>query len=349
MPEPSVASRGLFIASAIVICLAGLKAASSLVVPFLLAMFIAIICHPIINYLVAKRLPRTLAITLVIVVIVLAFVILGSVVGASVVEFKTQLPTYEAQLTQRFVGFNQWLLDHDIILTTDILREYFNPSIAMNMVTNMLSGFGSVLTNVFLLLLTVVFMLGEATDLPAKLHLAFRDPGMKLKSLDKFLHSVNQYMLIKTFVSIATGCIISFILWVIGVDFYILWGVLAFLLNYIPNIGSIIAAIPAVILTFLQLSLGHAAVVAACYILVNTIMGNVVEPRYLGRGLGLSTLVVFLSLIFWGWLLGTVGMLLSVPLTMILKIGLENSAQGRWFAVLLSSDTSAVDELKTSK
>ncbi len=349
MPEQSMASRGLYIAAAIMICLAGLKAASSLVVPFLLAMFIAIICHPIINYLVAKRLPRTLAISVVISVIVLAFIILGSVVGASVVEFRNQLPTYEAQLTQRFLGLNQWLQARDIIITTDILKEYFNPSIAMNMVTNMLSGFGSVLTNVFLLLLTVVFMLGEATGLPAKLHLAFRDPEMKLKSLDKFLNSVNQYMLIKTFVSIGTGCIISFILWAIGVDFFILWGVLAFLLNYIPNIGSIIAAIPAVILTFLQLSLGHAAAVAASYIVVNMIMGNVVEPRFLGRGLGLSTLVVFLSLIFWGWLLGTVGMLLSVPLTMIFKIALENSEQGRWFAVLLSSDEAAVNEIKVPK
>ncbi|MFO6425239.1 AI-2E family transporter [Motilimonas sp. KMU-193] len=349
MSEQSAASRGLFIAAAIMICLAGLKAASSLVVPFLLAMFIAIICHPIINFLVAKRLPRTLAISLVIVVIVLAFVILGSVVGSSVVEFKTQLPAYEAQLTERFIGLNQWLVAHNIILTTDILREYFNPSIAMNMVTNMLSGFGSVLANVFLLLLTVVFMLGEATSLPAKLHLAFRDPYMKLKSLDMFLHSVNQYMLIKTFVSIVTGCIVSLILWIIGVDFFILWGVLAFLLNYIPNIGSIIAAIPAVILAFLQLSLGHAAVVALSYILVNMVMGNIVEPRFLGRGLGLSTLVVFLSLIFWGWLLGTVGMLLSVPLTMIFKIALENSEQGRWFAVLLSSDTDEVSDIEPTK
>ena len=349
MTDHSIVSRGILVFASIIICLAGIKLASSIIVPFLLALFIAIICHPIVNYLVRWHVPRGAAITLIIGLIVLAFFILGSVVGASVTEFRSQLPEYEAQLGERFSGLTAWLQSYDIQIPTVVMKEYFNPSVAMNMVTNMLSGFGSVLANIFLLLLTVVFMLGEATSMPAKLHMAFRDPDMKLKGLDKFLHSVNQYMVIKTFVSMATGGIVSLILWAIGVDFYILWGVLAFLLNYIPNIGSIIAAIPAVILAFLQLSLGHAALVALSYLLVNTVMGNVVEPRFLGRGLGLSTLVVFLSLIFWGWLLGTVGMLLSVPLTMIVKIALENSEQGRWFAVLLSSEDDALSQAAKSK
>ncbi|WP_434339340.1 AI-2E family transporter [Motilimonas cestriensis] len=346
MVDQSLISRGILVLAGIIICLAGIKLASAIIVPFLLSLFIAIICHPAINYLVQFKIPRGIAISLIIGVIVLAFFIMGSVVGASVAEFRSQLPEYEAQLTERFVGLITWLQAHDIQISMDVFKDYFNPSIAMNMVTNMLSGFGSVLANVFLLLLTVVFMLGEATGMSAKLHLAFRDPEMKLQGLDKFLSSVNQYMVIKTFVSIATGILVSIILWLIGVDFFILWGVLAFLLNYIPNIGSIIAAVPAVILAFLQLSLGHAAIVALSYVMVNTVMGNMVEPRFLGRGLGLSTLVVFLSLIFWGWLLGTVGMLLSVPLTMILKIALENSEQGRWFAVLLSSESDVINSIK---
>jgi len=127
-------------------------------------------------------------------------------------------------------------------------------------------------------------------------------------------------------------------LWMVGLDFFLLWGVLAFLLNYIPNIGSIIAAVPAMSLAVLQLSPTTAGLIGIGYLVINTVMGNVVEPRYLGKGLGLSTLVVFLSLIFWGWLLGTVGMLLSVPLTMIIKIALESSEEGKWFAVLLSGE-----------
>ena len=118
-----------------------------------------------------------------------------------------------------------------------------------------------------------------------------------------------------------------------------LWAVLAFLFNYIPNIGSIIAAVPAVLLAFVQLGPATASFTALGFVVSNMVMGNVIEPRYMGRGLGLSTLVVFLSLIFWGWLLGTVGMLLSVPLTMIVKIALESSPDTRWVALLLASDT----------
>ncbi|RJG49115.1 AI-2E family transporter [Motilimonas pumila] len=338
MDTQNTLGRAFVILAAVIIILAGIKTASAILVPFLLSVFIAIICHPLINYLVGLKVPRGIAICLIIMVIVLLFFVLASVVGSSVAEFRLALPGYEAQLLERFEGITTWLAQHNIVISVEIVKEYFDPSVAMNMVTNMLSGFGSVLTNVFLLLLTIIFMLTEAPELPKKLHVAFRDPEMKLKSLDKFIHSVNRYMVIKTFVSFGTGLFVMFSLWIIGVDFFVLWGVLAFLLNYIPNIGSIIAAVPAVILAFLQLSLGHAAVVASVYVAVNTVMGNVVEPRFLGRGLGLSTLVVFLSLIFWGWLLGTVGMLLSVPLTMILKIALENSPQGSWFAVLLSSE-----------
>jgi predicted PurR-regulated permease PerM len=127
-------------------------------------------------------------------------------------------------------------------------------------------------------------------------------------------------------------------LWAFDLDFFLLWGVLAFLLNYIPNIGSIIAAVPAMSLAMLQLGIAEAGFIGLGFMVINMVMGNVVEPRYLGKGLGLSTLVVFLSLIFWGWLLGTVGMLLSVPLTMVIKIALESSQEGRWFAVLLSND-----------
>ena len=187
-------------------------------------------------------------------------------------------------------------------------------------------------------------MLFEASSLSHKLHLALDDPQARLKQIDQFLASVNNYLAIKTLVSIATGVIVSIMLWAFGLDFFLLWGVLAFLLNYIPNIGSIIAAVPAMSLAVLQLGPAAAGFIGLGYLTINTVMGNVVEPRYLGRGLGLSTLVVFISLIFWGWLLGTVGMLLSVPLTMVIKIALENSAEGHWFAVLLSSEDGSNNE-----
>ncbi|WP_025565085.1 AI-2E family transporter [Psychromonas sp. SP041] len=338
MVNTSTAARTALYFSALVISLAGIKVAAPIVVPFLLSLFVAIICNPAINYLEGKKVPRGVAITLVIFTIFSLFIILGGVIGAAVNDFRKAIPTYEAQLSEQITWLIGWLENHDIVISMDEVRGYFDPAKVMNLVTTTLSGFSSVLGNIFLLLLTVVFMLAEGKVFPKKLHMAFDDSAQTEKRLDHFLTMVNQYMAIKTIVSLATGIIIGTVLWGMGVQFYVLWALLAFILNYIPNIGSIIAAVPAVILTFLQLGAGYASVVVGLFVSVNMIMGNVVEPRFMGRSLGLSTLVVFLSLIFWGWLLGMVGMLLSVPLTMILKIALENSEDGRWFSILLSSD-----------
>lgn len=223
-------------------------------------------------------------------------------------------------------------------MSKDLFIEYFDPAAAMGLAANMLSGLGGVMANLFLIIITVIFMLFEAPAIPDKLHFALDDADKRINQIDRFLDSVNHYLAIKTLVSIATGIVVSTMLWAIGLDFFILWGVLAFLFNYIPNIGSIIAAVPAVLLALLQFGPATAGGIGLGYIVINTVMGNVIEPRYMGRGLGLSTLVVFLSLVFWGWLLGTVGMLLSVPLTMILKIGFENSSDAKWLSVLLSGD-----------
>ena len=128
----------------------------------------------------------------------------------------------------------------------------------------------------------------------------------------------------------------------IGVDYPVLWGALAFLLNFIPNIGSIIAAVPPVLLALIQLGVAQAALVAGGFLVINMAIGNFLEPRYMGQGLGLSTLVVFLSLVFWGWVLGPVGMLLSVPLTIAVKIALEVRPDTRWMAIMLGSVTDAL-------
>jgi len=125
---------------------------------------------------------------------------------------------------------------------------------------------------------------------------------------------------------------------VVGVDYPVLWGVIAFFLNFVPNIGSIIAAIPALLLALVQLGPGGTAWAALGYLLANNLVGNVIEPRFMGKGLGLSSLVVFLSLVFWGWVLGTVGMFLSVPLTMTIKIALDSNDDTRWLAILLGPE-----------
>ncbi|PKI16125.1 AI-2E family transporter [Colwellia sp. 12G3] len=340
--QSSIAKAFVTVA-AIFIIFAGIKTAANILVPFLLSVFIAIICNPLINKASAFKIPKAFSIIFVIGVFVTMAVFLTGLVGSSLNELSQHIPLYRVQLKEQFVWLTDFLNSHDIQLSSSIVIEYFDPAAAMGLAAEMLSSFGSVMTNLFLIILTVVFMLFESSTFPHKLHLALDDPQMRLKQIERFLSSVNHYIAIKTLVSLATGCIVSLMLWSFGLDFYLLWGVLAFLLNYIPNIGSIIAAVPPMTLAILQLGIGEAGAIGLGFVLINMVMGNIIEPRYLGKGLGLSTLVVFLSLIFWGWLLGTVGMLLSVPLTMILKIGLESSPEGRWLAVLLSDEVELVD------
>ncbi|MBV7316861.1 AI-2E family transporter [Shewanella sp. NIFS-20-20] len=332
----SLALRGFALLAFLVVILAGVKAASGIVVPFVLSCFIAVICNPMIRLQTRFKIPKPIAVTVLMLMIVLLGLWLTTVVGSSINDFSKQLPHYQAQLVSEFSGFLQTLQDWNIHISKEKVLAYFDPGVALSMTTNMLSGVGNVMANLFLIILTILFMLFEADDLPKKLHLALDDPDMRLKQIDKVLQSINQYMVIKTLVSLATGVVVGLGLWIIGVDYALLWGVIAFLFNYIPNIGSIIAAVPSVLLAFVQLGSAEAGAVALLYLGVNMVMGNFVEPKFMGRGLGLSTLVVFLSLIFWGWLLGSVGMLLSVPLTMIVKIALESSQNGRGLAVLLS-------------
>ncbi|MBN7819909.1 AI-2E family transporter [Bowmanella sp. Y26] len=337
----SSSSKVLLTMAALVVILAGVKAASSILVPFLLSVFIAMACNPLITWASRYRVPRWLSVILVILLIVIFGFMLAGLVGNSMNEFSRNLPEYKEQLA----GELNWLVSQlaalNIHLDRTQLLSYLDPGLAMNMASNLLSGVGAVMTNFLLILLTVVFMLFEAESVPRKVHIALADPAMKIQQIDKFLSSIKDYLAIKTLVSLATGFLAGLMLYLLGVDHFMLWAVLAFLLNYIPNIGSIIAAVPAVLLALVQLGPATAGLVALGYVMINTLMGNVIEPRFMGRGLGLSTLVVFLSLIFWGWLLGTVGMLLSVPLTMIVKIALESTQGGRWFALLLADDVKA--------
>ncbi|ABE55640.1 protein of unknown function UPF0118 [Shewanella denitrificans OS217] len=338
LTSSSMALRTTVILAALVVILAGIKAASPIVVPFVLSAFLAVICNPAIVLMTRCRLPKWLAVMLLMAFIVLMGLWLTSLVGRSVNEFSTQIPVYRQQLIEQFSWIIERLQGFNIQISQQKVLDYFDPGMALSMTTNMLSGVGNVMANLFLIILTIVFMLFEAQSLPKKVHLAMDDPDMRLKQIDRFLQSVNQYMVIKTLVSLATAFIVGLGLSIIGVDYALLWAVLAFLFNYIPNIGSIIAAIPAVLLALIQLGPAAAGGTALLYLGTNMVMGNVVEPKFMGKGLGLSTLVVFLSLIFWGWLLGSVGMLLSVPLTMIVKIGLESSKGGSWLAILLADD-----------
>ncbi|MES9879347.1 MAG: AI-2E family transporter, partial [Sedimenticola sp.] len=269
-------------------------------------------------------------------------------IGSSVDDFSAQLPSYQEKLQKLTAALLSWLNGYGIPVPEQALGKLFDPGKVMKMAAQGLSSLGSLLTNTFLILLTVIFILLEASSFPAKLKKILGNPEESLGHFDHFIENIKRYMAIKTATSLLTGAAVTLWLTGVGVDYPILWGVLAFFLNYVPNIGSIIAAVPALLLAVVQLGLGATAWTAVGFLLINSVVGNVIEPRYMGKGLGLSSLVVFISLVFWGWVLGSVGMFLSVPLTMTIKIALDSNEGTRWIAVLLGpADENLEQPVKT--
>lgn len=334
--KKTVAANNVIVSfAAFVIIIAGMKASTQIIVPFLLAIFIAVLCAPLMIWLKAKKVPSGLAIFSVVAMFFLLAATFGTVIGASLSAFYQDLPEYEQKLQLQGQAGIAWLQGMGVEIDQTILSDYIDPGAAMKMVAQVFSGLGGVLTNTFLIVFSVIFILFEASDFPDKVRRALGSKTKAIEHFQSFSDSVQRYLLIKTLVSIGTGIFAGIVLAIIGVDYAILWGLIAFLLNYIPNIGSIIAAVPPMLIAMIQLGPMSSLLVAGLYMVINTLFGNVVEPRYMGRSLGLSTLVVFISLVFWGWVFGPVGMLLSIPLTMVVKIALENSERHRWIAVLL--------------
>jgi AI-2 transport protein TqsA len=334
-PRRVVIGRGWVLTLAgLMIIVYGLKTAQAIVVPILLALFVAMVGTPPLFWMRRKRVPNSVAVLIVVLGMLAIMALFGSLVGTSIAEFTSRVPYYQHRLD---VLLNDFLSRHELtdrIGSARDLIQLVDPGGAMELAARLLNGLGGVLNNAFLIMFTVIFVLLEAWSFPAKLSRVAGTSDAS-KTLNRFTKSLNRYIGLKTAISLVTGLIIGFWVGLVGLDFPILWGLLAFVLNYVPNIGSIIAAVPAVLLALIQMGAGEAVLIAMGYLAVNLLIGNFIEPRLMGRGMGLSTLVVFLSLIFWGWVFGPVGMLLSVPLTMTLVIALESSASTRRFALLL--------------
>jgi AI-2 transport protein TqsA len=322
-----------------VVIVAGLRAAAPLIVPLLAAVFLALVTFPFVAFLQRRGAPAWVAVFLVLLLIAGAFAGPGLIVRRTAAQFVDAAPRYQERLTLMLVAVQDWLAGHG--LQTGELVGTLDPGILMDVAGFTVAGIATLLSNLFLILLTMSFILLEATSFTRKLRHVRSVPEGEADYLSGVPGEVLRYLWLKTLISLATGLLVALWVGVLGVDFAVLWGFLAFVLNYIPNFGSILAALPAVLLAAVQMGPGWALVVALGYVAINLLMGNLLEPVVMGRRLGLSPLVVLLSLFFWGWVWGPIGMLLSVPLTMVVKIVMENTPQLRWLAVLLGRDVEA--------
>lgn len=328
----------LGVLASVVVVVAGLKLAGSILSLFFLALVLAILTLPVMMWLRRHGVPSPVAIL--ISVLLVAAVVGGLLLLASqaFAEFQARYPAYEIRLLLLWGIWEATLAEVELPVVGNVfaaLTDLFSFEAALDLATGTIQRVLALVTDTFLVLLIMVFILAEAAVFPRKLRMALGEGGDDSIRLTKIVREVQTYLTIKTLVSLATGITIGLFAAAIGLDFPVLLGLIGFVLNYIPTIGSVIASVPAVLLALIQFGLGSALGVGVVYLGVNTVFGNIIEPNLMGRRLGLSTLVVVLSLIFWGWVWGPLGMFLSIPLTMILKILLENTPDLRWMAVLL--------------
>ena len=341
MTDQFKSSRGMRIlvsAAAFVIIIAGIYLAQSVVVLLLVSVFLALLGTTPLLWLKEKHVPSAIAVLIVMTGMIIVLFLISAQIGTSFNNFSNELPLLQSSIREQVIELSVFLRSKGLSGTQKILLNYINPEAVMDLTTGLLSGLGSVISDLILILLTVTFILLEVSSFPIKIRAILGDPERVFPRFTKFVVDMKRYTIIKTIINLAAGILITLWMYILGVQFPVLWGFLAFLLHYIPNIGAVIAVIPAALLAFVQLGMGSALLVLAGNLLIGFIIGNVIEPRVMGRKLGLSTLVVFLSLIFWGSLLGVIGAILCIPLTMTLKVAFESNESTRWISVLLGSE-----------
>ncbi len=333
-------------AAALVIIFAGVIFAKSVITPFLLALFVSIICAQPIAWLEKRKVSHAAALLIVILALVLLFVVFILMIGGTLSSFSSSVADYEVSLSKMGDSIILFLNQNGVKMSADQLSGIIQPAKILQLTANAVNGFLSVMGSTFLVFLIVIFILTEFGGFLTKSKAIIYGTGKSVDYLATIAANIRQYLWIKTLVALAVGVLIYIALLIIGIEYPLLWALIAALMNYIPNIGSIIASIPAVLFALVQSGTGGAIWTLAAFMVIYNVVGNFIEPRIMGKGLGLSTLVVFLSLLFWGLIFGTVGMVLSVPITMAIKIILEQNEKTRWISLILGTTGEAENYLK---
>jgi predicted PurR-regulated permease PerM len=320
-----------------VVLLAGLRLGAPLLVPFAFALFLAVLSFPFFRWLLDRGLPSWLAIFVTLVVLLAGVGIFAVLALGSLGELRETGPLYYASLQDRLAYTSEWWRARGVELENWIPPRLRDPQVLAGWIGGTVRGLFVLLSEITIVLLLLVFLLGEAAAFPSRL--ARLPPAVRgtLLHFGSVSRELQRYLVIKTLMSAVVGLAAAGWVAFLGVDFAVLWGIVAFACHYVPNIGAVLAVGPPMAVALVQYDAAHALAVALGYFVIGVVLGNLAEPALLGRRLGLSTLVVFTSLVVWGWLWGAVGMFLSVPLTMSLRILLAHSREWSWVAALLDA------------
>jgi len=342
--SPGRPSQRLLNLASLVVVVAGLKLGAPILVPIAAAFFLALLSLPLLTWLEDRRVPHGLAVLLAVLANVALLTLVGVLLTTSVSSFVDAAPRYRDQLLGLLDLLVTWGESRGMPAARWVEEGLFDAASIVDLIGGTLKSVVSIATGLLLVVTIMAFVLLEVAIFPSKLQAALGNRVQPLWRYARIRYEVQRYLVMKTFVSVVMGVLTGLGVWAIGLDFPLLWGLVAFIFNYVPNIGPVIASVPALLLSLLTLGVGRTLLVAALFVALHLGLGNILEPQLFGRRLGLSPLVVFVSLLFWGWVWGPVGLLLSVPLTVIARIVFENSRELRWVAVLLAPEPPGVRE-----
>jgi AI-2 transport protein TqsA len=339
IPQRASLARVLFILAAAVVVLVGVRLSAPVLNPILFAIVFALLFAPVYGWL-QRRLPAGVALLLSFVALLIIIVGLFVLLSASISRFTGRLSFYAQQLDAQLAGLQE-LLDRLGLSGVD-LSEAVNTSALVEAIGAVLSGISGFLSSLFLILMIMLFLLGESSAMMERLRTSVAHDNPQVARLTVIGQSVALSFGLRAIVNLVTALGITLVLWLLGVDFPILWGVLVFFLSFIPYIGLILAVAPAVVLALAEFGLGRAIIVIVAVVVINVLAENVLSPVLMGRGLELSPTVVFLSFIFWAWLLGGPGAFLALPLTLFVAIMLGSFPETRWLASLMGLPDTAL-------
>ncbi|QQS34568.1 MAG: AI-2E family transporter [Ignavibacteriales bacterium] len=324
-----------------------LMALQDILIPVIIAIFLTYLFHPLMKYLKKFKIPYWLSLIFILIIISGLYYLLGLMLFSTYQTFSDKIEFYAENLSTLFQSilspFN--LTVREVALWLDIPSQDFDVNTIVRkmfdagMIQTIFNSFSSLLGDFFISLVFWVFMIMGKDKFEERLKFAFTE---NKEVVEKTLVSINtqlqSYIIIKTIISLSTGIIFTIILMSFGVDFAVMWGVLAFVLNYIPNIGSLVATIFPILISIIQFGFGFQTItMSALLIITQNILGNFVEPNFLGRKMDLSPVFVLFSLIFWGWIWGIAGMFLAVPIAALMKIFANNINSLKPLAVLMGN------------
>jgi AI-2 transport protein TqsA len=324
--------RVMLVLAATVVVLVGVRLAAPILNPILFAVVLTLLFSPLYSWL-RRRLPTGLALLIMLVVLTILFVGLFFILGASISRFSERVAFYTAQLNGELGNLDALL--KSLGLSNVDLQDVVKPSALAGALSVVLSGIAGFLSDLFLILMIMLFLLGEGPAMMNRLRASVAEDNQQVARLTAVGQNVVLQFGLRAIVNLVTGAGVSVMLFLLGVDFPLLWGILTFFLSFIPYIGLVLAVAPAVVLALAEHGLDRALLVIAGVVVINILAENVLSPMLMGRGLNISPTIVFLSFIIWAWLLGGPGAFLALPLTLFVAVMFDTFPETRWLASLI--------------